>query len=98
MYANELGREAWVRSICIGSLGNCVFELGTTMHTAPPPFIYPGIEVLLEAGVGFYPSGPPSGLGHPGDGNEASDTGFNSKPPVIWLCVYMAQKEAINWS
>ena len=66
------------------------------MHTAPLLFVYPGIEVLLEAGAGFSPSVPPNGLGHPGDWNEASDTEFNSKPPLIWLSVYMAQKEAIN--
>lgn len=68
------------------------------MRTAPPLFLYPGTEVFLEAGAGFSPSVPPNGLGHPGDWNKASDTEFNNKSPLIWLSVYMAQKEAINWS
>lgn len=67
------------------------------MRTAPPLFLCTGTEIFLEAGAGFSPRVPPNGLGHPGDWNEASDTEFNNKPPLIWLSVHMAQKEAINW-
>lgn len=65
------------------------------MHAVPPPFIHPGTEVLLELGSGFFPKVPPKGLGHLGNWNEASDI-ENNGIQLSWLCVHMAQKEAIK--